>query len=74
MRFFNDPEIQEILHVRGYNLPGLNFKPEAKEPVADGIIGEQKKRRLSNVIAADVNNYYAPSGWISCNDNTVSIQ
>ena len=27
-RFFNDPSIQEILHVRGHNLPGLNFRPE----------------------------------------------
>ena len=27
-RFFNDPEIQTILHVRGYNLPGVNFKYE----------------------------------------------
>ena len=28
MQFMNDPEIQSIIHVRGYNLPGLNFYPE----------------------------------------------
>ena len=28
MSFMNDPEIQTILHVRGYNVPGLNFYPE----------------------------------------------
>jgi hypothetical protein len=27
-RFMNDPEIQEMLNVRGYNVPGLNFVPE----------------------------------------------
>ena len=27
-RFFQDPEIQRILHVRGYDLPGLTFNPE----------------------------------------------
>jgi hypothetical protein len=26
--FFQDPEIQRILHVRGHNLPGLNVDPE----------------------------------------------
>lgn len=24
--FMNDPEIQEAIHVRGYNVPGINFK------------------------------------------------
>lgn len=28
--FFQDPEIQRMLHVRGHNLPGLNFQPEDK--------------------------------------------
>ena len=28
MQFMNDPEIQTILHVRGNNVPGLNFYPE----------------------------------------------
>lgn len=27
-KFFQDPEVQEALHVRGYNLPGLIFEPE----------------------------------------------
>ena len=26
MTFMNDPVIQEIIHVRGNNLPGLNFR------------------------------------------------
>ena len=30
-RFFNSPEIQELLHVRGYNLPGVNFRPKNKD-------------------------------------------
>ena len=35
-RFFNDPEIQTILHVRGYNLPGINFKYETAGPGGKG--------------------------------------
>jgi len=27
-RFFNNEKVQEALHVRGYNLPGINFQPE----------------------------------------------
>lgn len=34
MKFMNDPVIQEMIHVRGNNIPGLNFYPEkeGKEP------------------------------------------
>jgi len=28
-RFFNDPIVQEFLHVRGNDLPGINFVPES---------------------------------------------
>lgn len=27
-RFFNNEKVQELLHVRGSNLPGINFQPE----------------------------------------------
>lgn len=29
--FFQDPEVQTALHVRGYNLPGINVLPEDVE-------------------------------------------
>lgn len=35
-RFFNDPAIQELIHVRGYNIPGINFSPEGTETDMDG--------------------------------------
>ena len=28
MKFMNDPAIQQMIHVRGRNIPGLNFYPE----------------------------------------------
>ena len=28
MKFMNDPAIQQMIHVRGRNVPGLNFYPE----------------------------------------------
>jgi hypothetical protein len=28
MKFMNDPDVQQMIHVRGYNLPGLNFYAE----------------------------------------------
>jgi len=28
MTFMQDPAIQEMIHVRGYDLPGVNFKME----------------------------------------------
>jgi hypothetical protein len=28
MKFMNDPDVQQMIHVRGNNLPGLNFYSE----------------------------------------------
>ncbi len=28
MTFFDDPFIQELIHVRGFDLPGINFEIE----------------------------------------------
>jgi hypothetical protein len=37
--FFQDPEVQTLLHVRGYDLPGLNFLPEgAAAPEGDAKV------------------------------------
>jgi len=51
-RFFNDPKIQEILHVRGYNLPGINFVPEKSDSA-------QKSA---------AHNYFIPQHWVVCNN------
>ena len=52
--FLNSPVIQEALHVRGLNLPGLeNFKPEE---------GEESDPEREPV-------YYTPAKWKCCNDD-----
>lgn len=63
-RFFNDPAVQEKLHVRGFNLPGLNFVPEH-------IIKANSIDAGINMAAAskDKSGYYAPKGWSVCNDD-----
>ena len=33
MKFMNDPAIQQMIHVRGRNIPGLNFYPEKQGTV-----------------------------------------
>jgi Serine carboxypeptidase len=57
-RFFNDPVIQELLHVRGHNLPGLNFRPETKAATGG-----------SDGNGNGDSGYYAPAGWEVCNDD-----
>jgi len=54
-RFFNDPEIQTALHVRGVNIPGLNFVPETQAP------STTEEPNPST-------NFYAPDKWVVCND------
>lgn len=54
-RFFNDPKIQEILHVRGQSLPGVNFVPE-NIPTS------------SSYRAGGDNLTVAPNEWVVCNN------
>lgn len=58
-RFFNDPIIQEMIHVRGEDIPGINFMPEEPKEVI---------RRLSDGNIT-YHRYYAPSSWEVCNDD-----
>jgi hypothetical protein len=68
-RFFNDPEIQEILHVRGTNLPGLNFSPERISDENKRSLYEDKRGKGENT----KDFYYAPIKWQVCNNDIVSI-
>ena len=52
--FFNDPNVQEALHVRGIDIPGINFVPEsgdASDPATPPVA-------------------FAPEKWVVCNDQT----
>lgn len=54
--FFQDPEVQTAIHVRGYNLPGVTVLPEGTNLDGDG--------------AGSGAHYYAPPmGWQSCNND-----
>lgn len=56
-QFFNNPTIQSMLHVRGVNIPGINFNPESSE---------------ENVNKEHHGEYfYAPKQWRVCNDQVV---
>ncbi len=41
-RFFNNEKVQELLHVRGYNLPGVNFQPEKGYTVSNNYYAPPK--------------------------------
>jgi hypothetical protein len=56
-RFFNDPKVQTTLHVRGHNLPGINFKPEPVQTDAN-VDGHGLSK-----------GYYTPPVWKVCNDD-----
>ena len=75
-RFFNDPAIQEILHVRGRNLPGLNFEPESNGAPTDAIVVDKKEDLIGDDNAVNQTRlsqqYYAPEKWAVCNDDIVS--
>jgi hypothetical protein len=53
----NDPVIQEKLHARGRDLPGLNFNPEI-----------QKLKSHQN---SGNTGYFIPDKWQTCNDQIV---
>lgn len=60
--FFQDEEIQKALHVRGWDIPGLNFVPEGMANVSVPA-GEEGQEGIF---------YYPPQGWHVCNDHIVS--
>lgn len=64
--FFQDPEIQSALHMRGYDLPGLNFMPEHWQ----NISSFRGPAPLSSSAApTEMGFYYEPPfGWAVCND------
>jgi hypothetical protein len=67
--FFQDPEIQGILHVRGINIPGLNFYPENYDIIKNATefqLFESSHHREKNDFY-----YHPPHGWSVCNDNIV---
>jgi hypothetical protein len=67
--FFQDPEIQSILHVRGINIPGINFYPENYDMIKNATeyqLFETSHNREKNDFY-----YHPPNGWSVCNDNIV---
>jgi hypothetical protein len=66
--FFQDPEIQAALHVRGTNLPGLNFYPENYQKVKNITFHEWNAGAMRGEMY-----YEPPGGWQVCNDAIVSV-
>jgi hypothetical protein len=66
--FLNNPKVQEILHVRGENLPGINFQPEDRNSnfAEVEVKNSEKKSRTSS---------FEPKFWQVCNgDITAAMQ
>eukprot|EP01032_Pedospumella_encystans_P012048 gene12048-13965_t len=53
MTFFDDPSIQELIHVRGFDLPGINFEIEGM-----AVTKDEQGRKL----------YEPPNLWGACSD------
>lgn len=53
--FLNDPSVQEMIHVRGRNLPGHNLKQYEKEPNADGFYEPIPWSPCNDQIGTDMN-------------------
>lgn len=69
--FLNNHRVQEILHVRGYNLPGLNFQPEER----NSNFVEIKPTLNTNSNENDKLYYFEPKFWQICNNEiTESMQ
>lgn len=65
--FLNNPNVQEILHVRGYNIPGINFEPEDRNSNLVEVTPENLKKKKET--------YFEPKFWQICNnDITESMQ
>ncbi len=68
--FFQDPEIQRALHVRGNNLPGLNFLPENY-----AIVQNRSEALISTLDPSSDQFYYEPpTGWHVCFDDMVMFR
>jgi hypothetical protein len=62
--FFQDPDIQRALHVRGYNLPGINFIPENY-----AFVQNRSGALISTLDPTSEQFYYEPpTGWKVCYD------
>jgi hypothetical protein len=60
--FLNTPRVQELLHVRGTNLPGINFQPE-----------ERNAAHVTEInLHTNTANYFEPKFWQVCNDDITS--
>ena len=55
-RFLNNPDIQTRIHVRGFNVPGMNFSPEGTSKASP------KHESSSNMT------WFEPKPWSVCND------
>eukprot|EP01041_Mallomonas_annulata_P003654 gene3654-7281_t len=64
-RFFNDPMIQEIIHVRGKNLIGVNFVPETRIGGAHLEYDASSSSPLSATV-------FVPNKWVVCNNEVNS--
>ena len=70
MTFMNDPLIQEILHVRGTNLPGLNFSPERRSRhLRDGHSDSTTEVIEHERGPWGSDGYFTPPLWQTCNDD-----
>jgi hypothetical protein len=60
-KFFQDPEVQTAIHVRGNQLPGINFIPEKYHDI----------HNITYVTSYEDPNFYIepPGGWSVCNDD-----
>ena len=67
--FLNNPQVQEILHVRGQNIPGINFQPEDRNSNFAELDVDLKNSKKST------NTYFQPKFWQVCNgDITTAMQ
>lgn len=68
--FFQDPEVQQALHVRGYDLPGMTFLPEHWEEIPS----IKQQLLVSSSHPREKGFYYEPPfGWKVCSDEIVSL-
>lgn len=56
-RFLNDPSVQRAIHVRGWDLPGINFKPALKQG-----------GHSNYSVGGNGSVWFEPDAWASCNN------
>lgn len=59
--FLNNPRVQEMLHVRGRNIPGINFHPEERNANFAEVEVEVENKKLTEM-------YFEPKFWQICNN------